>query len=162
MGAPSKWLRGLWLNRKIGGAGRHEREFGEAVSERVNVSSGSPYEPIVGFSRAVRVGNHRGGRRHHGGQRRQPGRVGDPAAQTRAIIETIEKALAAAGASLKDVIRTRVYLVDIAHWEAVGRVHGEVFSDIRPANSIAQVSRFIDPDWLVEIEVDAVIGSDGG
>ena len=82
--------------------------------------------------------------------------VGDPAAQTRAILDIIGKALRDAGASLEDVGRTRIYLVDIAHWEAVGKVHGEVFGDIRPAASILEVSRFIDPDWLVEIEADAV------
>ena len=92
----------------------------------------------------------------------KPVAIGDPAAQTRAILEIIEKTLADAGASLKDVIRTRIYLVDIAHWEAVGRVHGEVFGDIRPAASILEVSRFINPDWLVEIEADAVLRPAGG
>ena len=83
--------------------------------------------------------------------------IGDPAAQTRAILEIIAKSLEDAGASLKDVIRTRTYLVDIAYWEAVGRVHGEFFGDIRPASSMLEVSGFISPDWLVEIEADAVI-----
>jgi enamine deaminase RidA (YjgF/YER057c/UK114 family) len=133
-----------------------------STAERRLVSSGSPYEPIVGYSRAVRVGNQVAVAGTTAGSGGKPVAIGDPAAQTRAIIETIEKALAAAGASLKDVIRTRVYLVDITHWEAVGRVHGEFFSEIRPANTTLQVSRFVDPDWLVEIEVDAVIGSDGG
>jgi enamine deaminase RidA (YjgF/YER057c/UK114 family) len=133
-----------------------------STAERRLVSSGSPYEPIVGYSRAVRVGNLVAVAGTTAGSSGKPVAIGDPAAQTRAIIETIEKALAAAGASLKDVIRTRVYLVDITHWEAVGRVHGEFFSEIRPANTTLQVSRFVDPDWLVEIEVDAVIGSDGG
>jgi enamine deaminase RidA (YjgF/YER057c/UK114 family) len=133
-----------------------------STAERRLVSSGSPYEPIVGYSRAVRVGNLVAVAGTTAGSGGKPVAIGDPAAQTRAIIETIEKALAAAGAGLKDVIRTRVYLVDITHWEAVGRVHGEFFSEIRPANTTLQVSRFVDPDWLVEIEVDAVIGSDGG
>jgi enamine deaminase RidA (YjgF/YER057c/UK114 family) len=92
----------------------------------------------------------------------RPVAIGDPAAQTRAILETIEKALADAGGSLKDVVRTRVYLVDISHWEEVGRVHGEFFRDIRPANSMLQVSAFVRPEWLVEIEVDAVIQGAGG
>jgi enamine deaminase RidA (YjgF/YER057c/UK114 family) len=87
----------------------------------------------------------------------KPVAVGDPEAQTRAIFETIEAALHNAGASLKDVVRTRVYLVDIAHFEAVGRVHGEVFSEIRPANTTLEVSGFVSADWLVEIEVDAVV-----
>ena len=125
--------------------------------ERLLVSSGSPYEATVGYSRAVRVGNLvsvSGTTAASGGK---PVAIGDPEAQTRAIFETIEAALKDAGASLKDVIRTRVYLVDIAHFEAVGRVHGEVFSEIRPANTTLEVSGFVSPDWLVEIEVDAVV-----
>jgi len=126
-------------------------------TERLLVSSGSPYEATVGYSRAVRVGNLvsvSGTTAASGGK---PVAIGDPEAQTRAIFETIEAALKDAGASLKDVIRTRVYLVDIAHFEAVGRVHGEVFSEIRPANTTLEVSGFVSPDWLVEIEVDAVV-----
>ena len=88
--------------------------------------------------------------------------VGDPAAQTRVILEIIGKALRNAGARLKDVVRTCIYLVDIAHWEVVGRVHGEVFGDIRPVASILEVSRSINPDWLVEIEADAIIQSAAG
>jgi len=125
--------------------------------ERLLVSSGSPYEPIVGYSRAVRVGNLvavSGTTAASGGK---PVAIGDPEAQTRAIFETIEAALKDAGASLKDVLRTRVYLVDIAHFEAVAKVHGEVFSEIRPANTTLEVSGFVSPDWLVEIEVDAVV-----
>jgi len=124
---------------------------------RLLVSSGSPYEPIVGFSRAVRVGNMISVAGTTAGSGGKPVAIGDPAAQTRAIFETIEKALIEAGASFKDVVRTRVYLVDIAHWEAVGRIHGEIFADIRPANTALQVSGFVSPDWLVEIEVDAVV-----
>ena len=125
--------------------------------ERLLVSSGSPYESIVGYSRAVRVGNVvavSGTTAASGGK---PVAIGDPEAQTRAIFETIEAALKDAGASLKDVLRTRVYLVDIAHFEAVAKVHGEVFSEIRPANTTLAVSGFVSPDWLVEIEVDAVV-----
>jgi len=124
---------------------------------RLLVSSGSPYESIVGYSRAVRVGNIvavSGTTAASGGK---PVAIGDPAAQTRAIFEVIAKALDEAGASLKDVVRTRVYLVDIEHFEAVGGVHGEVFADIRPANTTLQVSGFVSPDWLVEIEVEAVV-----
>jgi enamine deaminase RidA (YjgF/YER057c/UK114 family) len=130
------------------------------VSARVNVTSGSPYEPILGFSRAVRVGNVVAVAGTTAGSSGKPVAIGDPAAQTRVILETVEKALADAGASLKDVVRTRVYLIDIAHWEAVGKVHGEFFSDT--ANSMLQVSGFVPPEWLVEIEVNAVIQSAGG
>ena len=134
-------------------------QMAQSRGGRRNVSSGSPYEPVIGFSRAVRVGNMVavGGTTAGSGG----GLIGkgDPAAQTRAILDIIAKALKDAGAELKDVVRTRIYLVDIAHWEAVGKVHGEVFGEIRPAASILEVSRFINPDWLVEIEADAVIGA---
>jgi len=124
---------------------------------RLLVSSGSPYESIVGYSRAVRVGNFIAVSGTTAGSGGKPVAIGDPEAQTRAIFETIAKALDEAGASLKDVVRTRVYLVDMAHFEAVGRVHGEVFAAIRPANTTLQVSGFVSPDWLVEIEVEAVM-----
>jgi enamine deaminase RidA (YjgF/YER057c/UK114 family) len=128
-----------------------------AGNDRLLVSSGSPYEKTVGFSRAARVGNIvavSGTTAASGGK---PVAIGDPEAQTRAIFETIAEALAKAGASLEDVVRTRVYLVDMAHFEAVSRVHGEVFGDIRPANTALQVTGFVSPDWLVEIEVDAIV-----
>jgi enamine deaminase RidA (YjgF/YER057c/UK114 family) len=127
------------------------------ATKRTMVSSASPYEPIVGFCRAVRIGNIvavSGTTAASGGR---PVAIGDPAAQTRAILEVIGKTLEQAGASFKDVVRTRIYLVDIAHWEVVGRAHGEVFGDIRPANTMLQVSGFVSPDWLVEIEADAVV-----
>jgi enamine deaminase RidA (YjgF/YER057c/UK114 family) len=124
---------------------------------RLNVSSGSPYEPVVGFSRALRVGNIVAVGGTTAGSGGKMVGIGDPAAQARAILEIIAKALADAGARLEDVIRTRIYLTDIDHWEAVGRVHGEVFGEIRPASSVLQVTRFINPDWLVEIEADAVV-----
>ena len=129
------------------------------LGEWVNVSSGSPYEPIIGFSRTVRVGNIVAVGGTTAGSGGKMVGVGDPAAQTRAILQIIGKALQDAGARLEDVIRTRIYLVDIARWDVVGRVHG---GDIRPAASILQVSRFINPDWLVKIEADAVIPSAGG
>jgi enamine deaminase RidA (YjgF/YER057c/UK114 family) len=132
------------------------------ASKRLLVSSGSPYEPIIGFSRAMRVGNIIAVGGTAAGSGGGPVAKGDPAAQTRAILEIIAKALADAGAGLEDVIRTRSYLVDGAHWEAVGRVHGEFFGDIRPASTMLQVSRFIDPDWLVEIEADAVVPGPSG
>ena len=131
-------------------------------TERLLVSSGSPYEPIIGFSRVARVGNIVAVGGTTAGSSGKPVPIGDPAAQTRVILEIIAKALEDAGASLKDVIRTRTYLVDIAHWEAVGRVHGEFFGDIRPASSILQVTGFISPDWLVEIEADAVLPGASG
>ena len=124
---------------------------------RLLVSSGSPYEKTVGYSRAVRVGNWisvAGTTAASGGS---PVAIGDPEAQTRAIFETIDQALQDAGASLKDVVRTTVYLVDIAYFEAVSKVHGEVFADIRPANTTLAVTGFVSPDWLVEIAVDAVV-----
>jgi enamine deaminase RidA (YjgF/YER057c/UK114 family) len=129
----------------------------EPTRKRLLISSGSPYEPIIGFSRAVRVGNIVAIGGTAAGSGGKPVAIGDPAAQTRAILAIIAKALEDAGAGLKDVIRTRTYLVDIAHWEAVGRVHGEVFGDIRPVSSMLQVTGFINPDWLVEIEADAVL-----
>jgi enamine deaminase RidA (YjgF/YER057c/UK114 family) len=129
------------------------------AAKRLLVSSGSPYEPVVGFSRAVRVGNIVAVAGTTAGSSGKPVAIGDPAAQTRAILDTIAKALADAGASLKDVVRTRVYLVNLAHFDAVGRVHGEVFRDIRPANTTLQVSGFVSPDYLVEIEADAVVSS---
>ncbi len=129
----------------------------DVAIKRILVSSGSPYEPIIGFSRAVRSGSIVAVGGTTAGSGGQPVVIGDPAAQTRAILEIIAKALEDAGANLKDVIRTRTYLVDIAHWEAVGRVHGEFFGDIRPASSMLQVTGFISPDWLVEIEADAVV-----
>jgi enamine deaminase RidA (YjgF/YER057c/UK114 family) len=134
----------------------------ETMSKRILVSSGSPYEPIIGFSRAVRAGNFVAVGGTTAGSGGKPVAIGDPAAQTRAILEIIAKALEDAGAGLNDVIRTRIYLVDIAHWEAVGRVHGEFFGDIRPSSSILQVTRFINPDWLVEIEADAVLPASPG
>ena len=127
------------------------------TTKRILVSSGSPYEPIIGFSRAVRVGNIVAVGGTTAGSGGKPVPIGDPAAQTRAILEIIAKALHDAGASLEHVIRTRTYLVDIAHWEEVGRVHGEFFGDIGPVSSMLQVTGFISPDWLVEIEADAVI-----
>jgi enamine deaminase RidA (YjgF/YER057c/UK114 family) len=124
------------------------------------VSSGSPYEPKVGISRAVRVGSFVtvAGTAPIGADGRTVG-PGDAAAQARRCIEIIGRALEEAGASLGHVVRTRILLTRIGDWEVVARVHGDFFRDIRPANTIMQVSRFIDPDWLVEIEADAVIES---
>jgi enamine deaminase RidA (YjgF/YER057c/UK114 family) len=122
------------------------------------VSSGSPYEPKVGISRAVQVGNvvAVSGTAPLGPDGRTVGK-GDPATQARRCLEIITAALEAAGSSVRDVVRTRTLLTRIDDWQAVAAVHGEFFGDIRPANTIMQVTRFIDPDWLVEFEADAVI-----
>jgi enamine deaminase RidA (YjgF/YER057c/UK114 family) len=125
------------------------------------VSSGSPYEPRIGFSRAARVGNivSVSGTAPIGPDRKTVG-PGDPSAQARRCLEIIRSALEAAGSSLSDVVRTRIYLARISDWEAVGEVHGDFFRDVRPASTMIQVARFIDPEWLVEIEADAVIETD--
>ena len=122
------------------------------------ISSGSPYEPKIGISRAVRAGLviAVSGTAPLGPDGRTVG-PRDPAAQARRCLEIIGAALEKAGASMKDVIRTRTLLVRIEDWQAVAAVHGEFFGEIRPANTIMQVSRFIDPDWLVEFEADAVV-----
>ena len=122
------------------------------------ISSGSPYEPKIGISRAVRVGKviAVSGTAPLGPDGRTVG-VGDAGIQARRCLEIIAEALEKAGASIQQVIRTRTLLVQIEDWKAVAAVHGEFFADIRPANTVMQVSRFIDPDWLVELEADAVI-----
>ena len=122
------------------------------------VSSGSPYEPKVGISRAVRAGTMVAvsGTAPLGPDGKTVGR-GEPSVQARRCLEIIASALERAGASLRHVVRTRMLLTRIDDWQAVAAVHGEFFGDIRPANTVMQVTRFIDPDWLVEFEADAVI-----
>jgi len=125
---------------------------------RRRVSSGSPYEPIVGISRAVRAGSFItvAGTAPLDAEGRTVG-AGDAAAQARRCFEIVARALEDLGAGVADVVRTRILLTRIEDWEAVARVHGEFFRDVRPANTVMQVTRFIDPDWLVEVEADAVV-----
>jgi enamine deaminase RidA (YjgF/YER057c/UK114 family) len=128
------------------------------MSKRRNVSTGSPYEPIIGISRAVRIGNviAVAGTAPLGPNGKTIG-IGDPVAQARRCLEISKLAIEQLGANLTNVIRTRIILTRIEDWRAVAEVHGEFFRDIRPVNTIVQVTRFIDPEWLVETEIDAVV-----
>ena len=126
--------------------------------KRELLSSGAPWEEIVGYSRAVRVGNTIEVSGTTAVENGSVMHIGDPAAQARAVLEKIKSAIEKLGGTLEDVVRTRMFVTDISRWEEIGKVHGEFFSAIKPATTMVEVSKLIDPEILVEIEATAIVG----
>lgn len=124
---------------------------------RQNISSGAPWEDKVGYSRAVRIGNIIEVTGTVSIKNGQPFAIGDPYEQTKRSLEIIESALTKANASIKDVVRTRIFVTDISQWEEIGRAHSEVFNTIKPATTMVEVSKLMDPEYLVEIEATAIL-----
>ena len=125
--------------------------------KRFNITTNAPWEKLVGYSRAVRIGKTIEVSGTVAIMDNEIVGIGDPYTQTKRILEIINNVLIQAGGHINDVIRTRIYVTDISHWEEIGRAHGEVFGDILPATSMVEVSQLIDPDFLVEIEATAII-----